>query len=102
MLCTAVLAALALSACDRGPGVADAQPARPATTGTVPMAPGDTSVPAADSVLKPAAPASAPGADLGRSNKAMTPGQESGAMPMPGQNNDHSAPVVTDKKTTRP
>jgi hypothetical protein len=37
---------------------------------------------------KPAEPASA-----GRGNAAMSPAQESTAMPLPGQNNDHSAPL---------
>ena len=61
-------------------------------TGSTPGSPADPSVPAAASVLAPATPAS-PDPTAGRSNGRMSAAQESGAMPMPGQNNDHSAPL---------
>ncbi len=52
----------------------------------------DASLPEAGSVQ---APSAGPKADLtaGRANGAMTRSQESSAMPMPGQHNDHPAPV---------
>jgi len=95
--------ALALVACDKtptqppAPKVESAQIESGASTGPA----GDTSVPSADSVLSPA---NATKADptLGRSNKAMSAAQESTAMPMPGQNNDHSAPLGPAKGASTP
>jgi hypothetical protein len=41
-------------------------------------------------------------AEAGRSNAPMTRNQESNAMPMAGQNNDHSAPAAPDKTASAP
>jgi hypothetical protein len=38
----------------------------------------------------------------GRSNDTISAAQESTAMPMPGQNNDHSAPLGPAKRATSP
>jgi hypothetical protein len=38
----------------------------------------------------------------GRSNAGLSAAQESGAMPMPGQNNDHSAPLPAPKGASSP
>lgn len=103
LLCS--LGVLLLGACDRRSGGDDAVPppvpAR-AETGLPPSSAPDTSVPLADSVLNPAPGASQPAAAAVRSNAGMTPAQESSAMPMAGQNNDHSAPVATGKRASSP
>ena len=98
---TAVALGLAISllvACDRKPSTPPAPTVslvpietRAATSATL-----DPSVPPADTVVTPAAQAK-PDAAAGRTNRAMTRGQESSAMPMPGQNNDHSAPLAPTK-----
>jgi hypothetical protein len=62
---------------------------------------GETSVPAAASVFTPARAASAD-PSAGRSNNSMNATQESTAMPMPGQNNDHSAPLGPAKPASSP
>jgi hypothetical protein len=49
-------------------------------------------VPAADAVVTPATATKAD-APAGRTNSSMTREQESSKMPLPGQNNDHSAPL---------
>lgn len=94
---------LVMSACSKAP------PAPPAPVTTAPRAEtsparsgaSDTSVPDAASVLTPSAePKGNPAA--GRTNDAMTRDQESSAMPMPGQNNDHSAPVGPAKRASSP
>ena len=87
-------------------------PVRPAGPGdrpdlSMPRTPStDASVPSASSVFKaPAAAASAaagaadPAASAAqaRANAELTPAQESRSMPMPGQANDHSVPVVPPK-----
>ncbi|MDO9286720.1 MAG: hypothetical protein Q7U26_17655 [Aquabacterium sp.] len=96
------LSALLLGACNRPDAAAPAPlPAR-AEAGLPPSSAADTSVPAADSVLSAAPAASQPGAAAVRSNAGMTPAQESSAMPMAGQNNDHSAPVATGKRSGSP
>jgi hypothetical protein len=61
----------------------------------------DTSVPRAVSVLAPSGDARPDPAAV-RTNGAMSPRQESSAMPMPGQNNDHSAPLPAAKAASRP
>jgi hypothetical protein len=106
LLCLTLL----LGACDPRPdplpapkveavqkGVDPSQASGVATGGT-----GDTSVPKASSVVDAAS--NAPGADTsaGRSTTAMTPTQESTAMPMAGQNNDHSAPAVPARRASAP
>ena len=78
---------MALAGCGKAP----AGPTMPAP---VAASAGDTSVPDAASVFAPAsASASSADASAGRSNRPMSGAQESAAMPMPGQNNDHSAPL---------
>jgi hypothetical protein len=95
----AMLAALAastlllLSACDRNevdPPLPRAEPF-PVAPGT----PGDTSVPPASSVLAPAetaAPAPKDNPPATQTNAPLNDKQESEAMPLGGQANDHSAP----------
>jgi len=86
--------ALALGACSKAPEEPSAPMATPAQAGSAPATAvgSNTSVPDAASVLKPGdATKSDPAA--GRSTGEMTRAQESGAMPLPGQNNDHSAPL---------
>jgi hypothetical protein len=89
-----VVTALALIACGKAPSEPPAATAKPPTYETVPVPAGGsgTSVPDAASVLTPAGAAKADPA-AGRSNNAMSRSQESSAMPVPGQNNDHSAPL---------
>ncbi|OGB01105.1 MAG: hypothetical protein A3E25_15475 [Burkholderiales bacterium RIFCSPHIGHO2_12_FULL_69_20] len=98
------LGALLLAACDRRDADSAAPPVKPARIemGMTPASALGTSVPAADSVLSPAPGASQPGAAAARSNTGMTAAQESSAMPMAGQNNDHSAPVATGKRASSP
>ena len=60
-----------------------------------------TGVPNAEAVFSaPTVPPSAPPA--GRPNSVMTPGQEATGMPIPGQNNDHSAPLPSEKPASKP
>ncbi len=105
VLCLAAAMLLACSKADRdAPGH---EPAPITTEGTVTPVPGsgaggvsDTSVPHADTVVT-AAPSSS-GALAGRSNGTMTRSQESSAMPLPGQNNDHSSPLTPAKAASSP
>lgn len=97
-LVSLVSLALALAACERAPSPMVATNPAPTPVGA---AASDTSVPPADSVLVPAVAAKADPA-AGRSNKSMSRTQETGAMPMPGQNNDHSAPLTPDKPASGP
>lgn len=98
---TAAALGLAISlllACDKKP-LAPPVP----TVGLVPLesrstasgAP-DPSVPPADTVVAPTAQVK-PDPAAGRTNRSMSRSQESSAMPMPGQNNDHSAPLSPSK-----
>lgn len=94
---------LALGACQRAPSDAAAPPGGPAQTQTAPPTGGgaDSSLPDASSVLgRSDGPKTEP--ELGRSNSAMTRTQESSAMPLPGQNNDHSAPLPPAKRASGP
>ena len=59
-------------------------------------------VPPATSVLLPAPGAAKADAGPGRENKSMTRAEESNAMPMAGQANDHSAPLAPGKGASRP
>lgn len=88
------LAALALTGCGKKVDDARATPVPPSQTGRMPATSGSTdpSVPPAASVLPPAAPATPDPAGV-RMNGDLTKAQESSAMPMPGQNNDHSVPT---------
>ena len=97
-----VVTALLLSACTKvaPEGSVPVIRAEPLATAPVTSVP-DTSVPDAASVLTPGV---APKADAaaGRSNTAMSRTQESNQMPMPGQNNDHSAPLTPAKRASAP
>ena len=80
-----------LSGCDRN--AADPPMPRADVFSVAPSIPGDTSVPSASSVMAPAEvapPKDAPPAT--RSDKPLTNAQESAAMPLGGQANDHSVP----------
>lgn len=92
----AILTALSLSACkpSRTDPPAPMANQSPMAAGSVNNSAGDTSVPSAGAVLAPGA-AAKPDTTSGRTNTSMTRAQESTAMPMPGQNNDHSAPLST-------
>lgn len=95
--------ALVMSACGKEPSAPPAPMTSAAQPGTATTRDGasGTSVPDAASVLPPSAePKGNP--PVGRTNDAMTRDQESSAMPMPGQNNDHSAPVVPAKRASSP
>jgi hypothetical protein len=98
------LSSLLLSACQKersGPPVPLVEPVQ-VQASTASSAAAETSVPAADSVLAPANETPKPGAAAGRSNDKMTRAQESSAMPMVGQNNDHSAPLAAAKPASAP
>ena len=99
-LCTGMLA---LSACDKTPVSPPAPKVEAAQTGSAAAAGSvaNTSVPTADSVF-PAANAAKVDPNLGRSNSPLSAAQESAAMPMPGQNNDHSAPLGPAKRASAP
>lgn len=92
---------LLLGACNKAPSDVSAPMTMPAPARSTPATVGgrDPSVPDASSVL---GPGTAPKADAaaGRTNSTMTPGQESGAMPLPGQNNDHSAPQAPARRAS--
>ena len=95
--------ALAMIACNKAPSAPPAPITTTQQAETPPARAGgsDTSVPDAGSVLIPGA-GPKPDPAAGRTNDAMTRSQESNAMPMPGQNNDHSAPVGPDKRASSP
>ena len=71
-------------------------------TGATPLPAANPSVPAAASVLSPANETPKADATAGRANTTMTRNQESSAMPMVGQNNDHSAPAAPAKRASSP
>lgn len=98
-----VVTALALAACGQGPTDPSATTPTPVQGETAPTTAGaaDTSVPDAGSVLTPAIAAKADPA-AGRSNNSMSRTQESSAMPLPGQNNDHSAPLTPAQRASGP
>jgi hypothetical protein len=99
-----VLSVLLLSACDKGPAPLGAAPDKPASAAEGGRSPAavETSVPPADSVAMPSAAPAGSAAAVGRSNSPMTAREESGAMPLPGQNNDHSAPASNTKAPSTP
>ena len=78
------------------PGAAQAVP------GTLAGSAANTSVPPANTVMAPATAQPAEPASAGRTNTGMTRAQESSAMPLPGQNNDHSAPLSTPTRPAGP
>ena len=98
------LAALLLSACDKGrsdPPAPLVEPVRVGASTTQPPL-GGTSVPTAASVVAAESVAAKPAATADRSNTQMTRAEESSAMPMAGQNNDHSAPLTAAKRASAP
>jgi hypothetical protein len=98
-----IVMALMLNACSKAPSDATPPLTMPAQAASAPATSSgpDPSVPDASSVLTPG---TAPRADAaaGRTNGSMTPAQESGAMPLPGQNNDHSAPQAPARRASGP
>jgi hypothetical protein len=99
VLTAQVACLLCLGACDK----TTALPSTPSigtpmavASAAAPGAAAGSSVPSAESVLSPANTASTE-PPRGRSNAKMSSAQESTAMPMPGQNNDHSAPLSSAK-----
>ena len=95
--------ALALIGCDKAPPAPPLPQTTPTPLQTAPTtgAGTDASVPAAGSVLTPAPQAKADPA-AGRTNSTLSRSQESTAMPLPGQNNDHSAPLPPAKRASGP
>ncbi len=94
---------LSLSACDK-------HPERPTPllkteeqqkTNSTAITGSQTGVPSAESVFS-GSTATQPIQPTGRPSGAMTPAQEKSGMPLPGQNNDHSAPLATVTTTIRP
>lgn len=98
------LSALLLGACDRdrlAPPTPRVEPVQVEATSTQPAG-NNTSVPTADSVFSPAAETAKPAPTAVRTNKAMTRAEESNAMPLAGQANDHSAPVGAGRRASGP
>ncbi len=100
-LCACVLG---LSACDKTPPIPPTPTVNKplvnesvATAGSV-----DLSVPPTESVLSPAAATKADPTAGRSTNTTLSAAQESTAMPMPGQNNDHSAPLGPAKRASAP
>lgn len=86
------LSALLLGACSKDPVASPPTPSAVTTeTGSVPSIPTDTSLPSAASAGASGPPT--PVREAGRANAPLTRAQESSAMPVAGQNNDHSAPL---------
>jgi len=96
---------LLLSSCDEGrpgPTVPRVEPMKVESAATQQSPAANNTVPPADSVVAPATEAPKANAAPGRSNSTMTPAQESSAMPMAGQNNDHSAPLTSERRASAP
>ena len=96
-------AALLVTACDRNrsdPPMPNVAPVK-VESGEVPVTGRDASVPPAASVLTPATGVPQP-AGAARTNDELTRAQESTAIPMAGQTNDHSAPLATGKGASSP
>jgi hypothetical protein len=91
------IAMLALGGC----GKTSPAPPAPITRAVQTESGADTSVPAADAVFNAASKTRLDPA-AGRSNSAMSQAQQSNAMPMPGQNNDHSAALAPAKRASGP
>lgn len=85
-----------LAACDKL-----AEPPAPRAGGgmpAVPLSTPDPSVPPVPSVLTAPTTATANDAASGRATGTLTPAQESTAMPMPGQANNHSSTALDPAK----
>ena len=101
-----LLGLLALGACDKrptDPATPRADVAAPAVTLPVTPSSPDSSVPSATSVLSAPVTGTAKdevAAKVG-SNESMTRTQESNAMPMPGQVNNHSTTALDPANTRR-
>lgn len=97
-------AALLVGACDKRPSNVPVPAMERATVNTSSAAPlaGSTSMPPADTVVAPVGDVPKGAATAARANSAMTRAEESAAMPMAGQNNDHSAPVAPAKRASSP
>lgn len=92
-----LLMPLLLVACQRNqPPKPTVEPVGIQSLPAVPAVPSGTqiSVPPADTVFPAVGAANPPATTATRGNKAMTRAEESAAMPMAGQNNDHSAPAA--------
>jgi hypothetical protein len=85
-----------LTACDKRPDplAYQAEPAASSVAMPASTLP-DPSVPAAETALK--SPPAATVTDGNRTNGTLSNAQESNAMPMAGQVNDHSAPLAPEK-----
>lgn len=95
-LAAVLLAGLGLAACDMRPS----NPPKPQAGAATPAGPTSAvapppTVPSADSVLTSAPVASTPTPTGRRTNTDLSDAQESNAMPIPGQVNDHSSPVAS-------
>jgi len=97
---TALCLLLPLGACDRSTAPLPEPAMGPPATAQASVP--DPSLPSADSVFSSKDEAPKADAAAGRSNAPMSAKQESGSMPMPGQNNDHSAPVTPPKPASSP
>ena len=95
------LVALHLCGCSQAVPEPPAVPPMPAQTesGLTQRSGPDTSVPPAATVIAPP-PATKTDPVAGRANSTMSQTQESTAMPMAGQNNDHSAPLTPAKRAS--
>lgn len=95
------LCVAALTGCGKAPTDPPVPAVKQVQIETTASGTGNTSVPPAESVLTPTSVAK-PDPAGGRSNNEMSRAQESSAMPLPGQNNDHSAPLAPAKGASRP
>lgn len=100
-LCAGVLC---LGACDKTP----TDPPTPMVDKPVATAPGvtggpasDPSLPSAESVLSQGNVTKADPTPV-RSDGTRNPGQDATATPLPGQNNDHSAPISSARPASTP
>lgn len=98
------LSVLLLGACERdrlAPPIPRVEAVR-IETGSPQPGGTNTSVPAAESVFLPAAETIKAADTAARTNKAMTRTEETNAMPMAGQANDHSAPAAAARRASGP
>ena len=107
ILAACCVAVVALAACDRdriSPPLPRVNSLPTAVPTAIPTAigpvtdPATATVPPADTVFSPATEAAKAASSAERTNKSMTKAEERNAMPMAGQNNDHSSPSAA---TTR-